>query len=103
MESAENIIANLNNIWTLAIAAYAAIISTFVLGWDVYRYLTSGARIKLSVTMNKNFWGGVDKNEENYIFSIAQNIGGRPTTITNLGGRYYSSWWKAYLRPKNLM
>jgi len=28
------------------------------------------------------------------------NIGDQPTTITNLGGMYFESWWRAYVIRK---
>jgi hypothetical protein len=98
MASVENIVTNSNDILTLVIAAYAAIISTFVLGWDAYKYLASGAKINLSSTMGMKIVGGIVEDKESYITSIAQNVGDRPTTITNLGGMYYTSWWRAYFR-----
>jgi len=98
MESVEKIVTNSNDILTLVIAAYAAIISTFVLGWDAYKHLASGAKINLSATMNMKIVGGITEDKGSYISSIAQNVGDRPTTITNLGGMYYSSWWGAYFR-----
>jgi len=64
-----------NELWTLGIAAYAAVVSTFVLGWDAYKWLAAGAKVDLT----------------------AYNVGDRPTTITNLGGMYFESWWRAYI------
>jgi len=32
-----------------------------------------------------------------YISVTAVNVGDRPTTITNLGGMYFDSWWSAYV------
>jgi hypothetical protein len=42
----------------LAIAVYAAIISTFVLGWYAYKYLAAGAKINLFTTKNTKIIGG---------------------------------------------
>ncbi|GEA11140.1 hypothetical protein KUL49_15150 [Alteromonas sp. KUL49] len=47
--------------------------------------------------MNMKVFGGLEKDENTYVSVIAQNVGDRPTTITNLGGMFYESWWKAYL------
>jgi hypothetical protein len=41
---------NTNEMWALGIAAYAAMVSTFVLGWDAYKRLRFGPRIELSVS-----------------------------------------------------
>jgi hypothetical protein len=98
MEPVESIVNNSSDIITLSIAAYAAIISTFVLGWDAYKYLASGAKINHTSSMNYKVVGGITEDKETYILSIVQNVGDRPTTITNLGGKYYKSWWGAYFR-----
>lgn len=86
------------DVWTLGIAAYAAIISTFVLGWDAYKWLASGPQLAVSAAMNMRILGGPKPDDKSYVSVTAQNVGDQPTTITNLGGMYYGSWWQAYLR-----
>lgn len=92
-----------NELWTLGIAAYAAFVSTFVLGWDAYKWLASGPKIDMSVSMDmQKFGGGID-DPKTYVLVTATNVGDRPTTITNLGGMYFDSWWHANVvrrRPK---
>lgn len=85
---------------TTTIAIYAAIISTFVLGWDAYKWLASGARINLSCSTGMKIYGGGIDDPNTYILITSTNIGDRPTTITNLGAMYYDSWWKAYIRRR---
>ncbi len=82
---------------TLGIAAYAAIISTFVLGWDAYKWLASGARINISASTNMQYIGGNVQDDKHYISITAYNVGDQPTTITNLGGMYFDSWWRAFI------
>lgn len=92
-----------SDLWTIGVAAYAAIISTFVLGWDAYKWLASGAKIDLSASPNMQYMGGATVDPKTYILVTAFNVGDRPTTITNLGGMYFDSWWRAYLirrKPK---
>ncbi|PTC02022.1 hypothetical protein C9980_25335 [Vibrio mediterranei] len=92
-----------NDIWTILIAGYAAIVSTFVLGWDAYKWLVSGAKINLSATPYMKVYGGYPEDDSEYISVIATNVGDQPTTIVNLGGMYYDSLWKAYFfrgKPK---
>ena len=93
---AESVASNPSDTLTLFIAAYAAVISAFVLGWDAYKYFASGAKINLNVTMNMRIFGGFKDDENTYVSVTAQNVGDRPTTIVNLGGMYYSTWWRAY-------
>lgn len=94
---------NSNELWTLGIAAYAAFISTFVLGWDAYKWLRSGPRIMLSASTGMRMVGGEVEDPRTYVTVTALNVGDRPTTITNLGGMYFESWWHAYVlrrKPK---
>ncbi|KWB76668.1 hypothetical protein WL40_00035 [Burkholderia ubonensis] len=94
---------NSNELWTLGIAAYAAVISTFVLGWDAYKWLRSGPRIMVSASTGMKMVGGSVEDPRTYVTVIALNVGDRPTTITNLGGMYFESWWHAYIgrrKPK---
>lgn len=103
MTSAASYAFNPNELWTLGIAAYAAAVSTFVLGWDAYKWLASGAKIDLSASTGMKILGGAVPDPKTYISVTAWNIGDRPTTITNLGGMYFESWWRAYVirrRPK---
>lgn len=39
-----------NELLTLSIAAYAAIVSTFVLGWDVYKWLDAGPKVRMTAS-----------------------------------------------------
>jgi hypothetical protein len=48
IESVYSYESGVDGLLTLGIAAYAAIISTFVLGWYAYKWLASGAKIDLS-------------------------------------------------------
>lgn len=91
---------NANELWSLGIAAYAAFVSTFVLGWDAYKWLASGPRIDLSVSANMHRVGGAQKDPKTYLSVTASNVGDRATTITNLGGMYFDSWWRAYGRRR---
>lgn len=88
---------NANELWTLGIAAYAAVVSTFVLGWDAYKWLASGPRIQVTASPGMSRIGGVVEDPNTYISVTACNVGDRATTITNLGGIYFDSWWKAYI------
>lgn len=91
---------NVNELWTLWIAAYAAIISTFVHGWDAYKWLASGSKIEISASTGMKVIGGLAPDQNTYITVTARNIGDQPTTITNLGGLYFDSWWCAYIWRK---
>lgn len=103
MTAATPYVFNANELWTLGIAAYAAVVSTFVLGWDAYKWLASGPKIDMSVSTGMKILGGLEPDPKTYVSVTASNVGDRPTTITNLGGMYFESWWRAYVlrrKPK---
>jgi hypothetical protein len=87
-----------NELWTLGIAGYAAVISTFVLGWDAYKWLDSGPKVRLTASTDMKMVGGVQIDPKTYVSVTAVNLGDRATTITNLGFVYYKSWFKARFR-----
>jgi len=89
-----------SDLWTLGIAAYAAVVSTFVLGWDAYKWLVSGPKIELYAQTGMQIIGGPEPADKSFVTVIASNVGDRPTTITNLGGMYFTSWWAAYVRRR---
>lgn len=91
---------NPNELLTLGIAAYAAVVSTFVLGWDAYKWLASGAKIDLSASTGMKIIGGSVEDPKTYVSITAWNVGDQPTTITNLGGMYFDSWWRAYVTQR---
>ena len=88
---------NKNELLTLSIAAYAAIISTFVLGWDAYKWLAAGPKIVVSASTDIKIIGGHIQDPRSYVSVTAMNVGDQPTTITNLGGMYFTSWWRAFV------
>ena len=89
-----------SDLWTIGIAAYAAVVSTFVLGWDAYKWLASGAKVDMSASLNMKMFGGIEPDPKTYVSVTAYNVGDRPTTITNLGGMYFDSWWHAYVTKR---
>jgi hypothetical protein len=104
MTVAVSYVFNANELLTLGIAAaYAAAVSTFVLGWDAYKWLASGPKIDISASTGMKIFGGLKPDNKTYVSVTAWNVGDRPTTITNLGGMYFNSWWCAYVlrrKPK---
>lgn len=90
-----------NEILTLCIAGYAAVIATFVLGWDAYKWLDSGPKVRLTSSTGMKIVGGYQVDSNKYVSVVAVNLGDRTTTITNLGFEYYGSWFKAHIRRNN--
>ena len=88
---------NLDELWTLWIAGYAAVVATFVLGWDAYKWLASGPRVEITASTGMKTFGGAVPDPLTYISITAYNVGDQPTTITNLGGMHFETRWRAYI------
>lgn len=76
---------NPNELLTLGIAAYAAVVSTFVLGWDAYKWLASGAKIDLSASTGMRIVGGSVEDPNTYVSITAWNVGDQPTPSQTWG------------------
>lgn len=91
-----------NELWTVGVAAYAAVVSTFVLGWDFYKWLESGPKVRLTASSGMQLIGGVEPDPKTYVSVTAVNVGDRATTITNLGFVYYETWFKLWFRRNRI-
>lgn len=90
---------NISASTTDIVAWWGAIIATVVLAWDIYKWKTSGAKIRLLVSSGMSLYGGGVQDENTYITFRVTNVGDRPTTITTIAGKHYKNMW-AKLRNK---
>lgn len=77
------------------VAVYAAIVATFVAGWNMFIWFRTGARVQLKISTGMVVMPplqGMDEDDLYISFSVA-NIGTAPTTITNLVLFGYSNWF----------
>jgi len=81
------------------VAWWGAIIATVVLVWDIYKWKTSGPKIRFVVCPGMIVVGDPTREGQSFISAEATNIGDRPTTITNLVFQHYKSYF-AMLRHK---
>lgn len=74
---------------TLWIAAYGAVLSSIVFGWNLYRDLTDRGRLDVSpsVVQIVNVPGTVPDNPDWKLHLRVTNTGRRQVWITNIGGR----------------
>ena len=63
------------------VAWWGAIVATSVLIWDIYKWRTSGPRIKFIVQPNSLVVGDPARKGKRFISVKATNVGDRPTTI----------------------
>ncbi len=82
------------------LALIGAITGCVALVWDVFKWTSSGARIKIKVSPNMIIFGGlndVSKNEKNVSVEVV-NRGDKKTTITHLSMAHYKSPFKAFFK-----
>lgn len=84
---------------TQLVAWWGAIVATLVLLWDVFKWKTSGARLRVQVSTNMQTFSGVVEDDNTYVLAVVVNVGSHPTTITHLTMHYYKNMW-ARLRGK---
>jgi hypothetical protein len=81
------------------VAWWGAIVATVVLLWDIYKWKTTGPRIRFVVRSGMIVMGDPTREGQTFISSEATNVGDRPTTITNLVIQHYETYF-AMLRHK---
>jgi len=78
---------------TEIIAVYGAAVATAVFIWEIYKWKVSGPRIRFMVVPAMQLINVPRVSEsDTFIVATATNVGDRPTTITNLGIRWYRNW-----------
>ncbi|MBA3003123.1 MAG: hypothetical protein FP813_04635 [Desulfurivibrio sp.] len=81
------------------VAWWGAILATLVLIWDIYKWKTSGPKIRFVVRAGMIIVGDPTRTGQFFISAEATNLGERPTTITNLVIQHYKSYF-SMLRHK---
>ena len=86
------------------VAWWGAVLATVVLIWDIYKWKTSGPRLKFKVTPNMIVVGDPTREGKTFISASATNVGDRPTTITNLVMQHYNNYFNMLRhKPSTLM
>lgn len=76
---------------TKFVAWWGATLSTVVFLWDIYKYRTSGPRLRFSVQTSVIMMPSEDKKQ--YILTEVTNYGDRSTTLTNIGLCHFENPW----------
>ena len=82
-----------DNIWTLLIAAYAAVVATGALFLEIRRWFETGPRVRFNVMSEAIIIGGLDEDENTYLAITVTNSGTSPTTLTHMLLKEYDNWW----------
>ena len=85
--------------WTLTIAIYAAVVATFTLLWDWWKWLHAGPSLVVTGQANMKSYGMPAFEGKSVMVVNATNRGDRPTTITHFTIHQYPSWW-AWMRKR---
>lgn len=93
-----------NELWTLGVAIYAAIVATAVGAWDVWKWTRSGPRLELRVgtdvkPTNRSFFE--DPNGKVVTFTV-YNGGDQATTLGAITYRVYPNRIAAFLRLRSI-
>ena len=83
---------------TTFIAWWGAILSSLVLLWDIYKWWSSGPKIRFTVQTGMESIGMPMFDGKTLILANVTNYGEQPTTITNLGLFYYKTTWSLIRR-----
>ena len=84
---------------TRFVAWWGAALSTVVFLWDIYKYLTSGPRLRFSVHTDLIIMPSYD--QKHYVQTEVTNYGDRSTTLTNIELYYFEKPWSwAYWRNR---
>ncbi|MBK8113873.1 MAG: hypothetical protein IPK44_04630 [Candidatus Accumulibacter sp.] len=74
------------------VAWWGAILSTIIFCWDVYKWRTSGPKIRLSVSSGMESINMPLYEGKTLILVNVTNYGDRPTTITHLALKFFPNW-----------
>ncbi len=83
---------------TEIVAWWGAILATVVFGWDIYKWRTSGPRLRLSIRPNQIVIGDSSREGKTYISIWVTNIGDRPTTLQSLGFHVFEKRFHRFRR-----
>jgi hypothetical protein len=84
---------------TEIIAWWGAILSSIVFVWEIYKWKSSGPKIRFSVQTGMQSINMPGLEGKRLVLVNVTNYGERPTTITNLGYLYFDSIW-SWLRRR---
>jgi hypothetical protein len=73
------------------LAWWGAIVSTLVLGWDIYKWKTTGAKLTITASANMESYNIPEYEGKTLVTANVSNVGDRPTTITTVALVLYKS------------
>ena len=83
------------------LAWWGAVVSTIVLAWDIYKWKTAGAKLKITASTNMESYNIPEYEGKKLITANVSNLGDRPTTITIIALVFYKSKFHKLLKKSN--
>jgi len=83
------------------LAWWGAIVSTIVLAWDIYKWKTAGAKLRISSSSNMESYNIPELEGKDLITTNVANLGDRPTTITTVALVFYKSKFHKIFNKSN--
>ena len=83
---------------TEIVAWWGAILATVVFLWDIYKWKTAGAKLRVTVQPNMKTINIPQYEGKTVISANVVNYGDRPTTIKNLGYLWFKNSWNRIRR-----
>jgi len=80
--------------WTLIIAIYAAVVATFTLVWDWWKWKNAGPKLHVRASTGMAMAGRGSIGTDLFMMMNVTNRGDRATTITHFTLHHYVSWWQ---------
>jgi hypothetical protein len=73
------------------LAWWGATVSTLVLGWDIYKWKTTGAKLIVTASANMESYNIPEYEGKTLVTANVSNVGDQPTTITMVAMVFYKS------------
>jgi hypothetical protein len=71
------------------VAWWGAILSTIILAWDIYKWRTSGPKLRVTIQTGMLSFNIPEYEGKQLVTVNVTNYGNQPTTITTLGFKFY--------------
>jgi hypothetical protein len=73
---------------TTFLAVWGALLSTFAIGWNVYRDFSEKGRLKVDCYIGKSISDLEGISKQDYLIWSITNVGNRSVIISNIGGAF---------------
>jgi hypothetical protein len=73
---------------TTFLAIWGAILSSFAVGWNIYRDFSDKGRLKVDCYVGKHIVPGIGVVQDNILVWTITNVGKRPVILAHVGGAF---------------